>query len=64
MNFQSAIAVLNEFWSTQGCLIAQSYDIEKGAGTKNPHTFLRALGPEPWSVAYVEPCRLPTDCRY
>ncbi|GCL34739.1 glycyl-tRNA synthetase alpha chain [Planktothrix agardhii CCAP 1459/11A] len=64
VNFQSTIATLNQFWSDRGCLIAQSYDTEKGAGTMNPHTFLRAIGPEPWSVAYVEPCRRPTDGRY
>ncbi|WP_414579743.1 glycine--tRNA ligase subunit alpha, partial [Anabaena sp. CCY 9402-a] len=56
MNFQSVIATLHQFWSAHGCLIAQPYDMEKGAGTKNPQTFLRALGPEPWSVSYVEPC--------
>ncbi|MBF2034337.1 MAG: glycine--tRNA ligase subunit alpha [Leptolyngbyaceae cyanobacterium T60_A2020_046] len=64
MNFQSVIATLHQFWSEQGCLIVQPYDTEKGAGTKSPHTFLRALGPEPWSVAYVEPCRRPADGRY
>lgn len=64
MNFQSVIATLNQFWSDRGCLVVQAYDIEKGAGTKSPHTFLRALGPEPWSVAYVEPCRRPNDGRY
>jgi glycyl-tRNA synthetase alpha chain len=64
MNFQSVIAALHKFWGDRGCLIAQPYDIEKGAGTKNPQTFLKALGPEPWSVAYVEPCRRPTDGRY
>ncbi|MBV9388414.1 MAG: glycine--tRNA ligase subunit alpha [Chroococcidiopsidaceae cyanobacterium CP_BM_ER_R8_30] len=64
MNFQSVIAILHQFWGERGCLIAQPYDIEKGAGTMNPHTFLRAIGPEPWSVAYVEPCRRPTDGRY
>ncbi|GAB4356559.1 MAG: glycine--tRNA ligase subunit alpha [Cyanophyceae cyanobacterium] len=64
MNFQDAIATLHSFWGRQGCLIAQPYDTEKGAGTKNPHTFLRALGPEPWAVAYVEPCRRPADGRY
>ena len=64
MNFQSVIATLNQFWSERGCLILQPYDTEKGAGTKSPHTFLRALGPEPWSVAYVEPCRRPADGRY
>ena len=62
--FQSVISTLNEFWAKQGCLIVQPYDTEKGAGTKSPHTFLRALGPEPWSVAYAEPCRRPADGRY
>lgn len=64
MNFQSVIAALHQFWSDRGCLIVQPYDTEKGAGTKSPHTFLRAIGPEPWSVAYVEPCRRPGDGRY
>ncbi|MDB9526705.1 glycine--tRNA ligase subunit alpha [Oscillatoria sp. CS-180] len=64
MNFQSVIATLHNFWSEQGCVIVQPYDTEKGAGTKSPHTFLRAIGPEPWSVAYVEPCRRPADGRY
>jgi glycyl-tRNA synthetase alpha chain len=64
VNFQSVIATLHQFWSDRGCLIVQPYDTEKGAGTKSPHTFLRALGPEPWSVAYVEPCRRPADGRY
>lgn len=64
VNFQTVIATLNQFWSDRGCSIAQPYDTEKGAGTMNPHTFLRAIGPEPWSVAYVEPCRRPTDGRY
>ena len=64
MNFQSVMATLHRFWSDRGCLVVQPYDIEKGAGTKSPHTFLRALGPEPWSVAYVEPCRRPSDGRY
>lgn len=64
MNFQSVIATLHQFWSNRGCLIVQSYDVEKGAATKSPHTFLRAIGPEPWSVAYIEPCRRPSDGRY
>lgn len=64
MNFQSVIATLNAFWSDRGCVIVQPYDTEKGAGTKSPHTFLRAIGPEPWSVAYTEPCRRPSDGRY
>lgn len=64
MNFQSVIATLDGFWSDRGCVIVQPYDTEKGAGTKSPHTFLRAIGPEPWSVAYSEPCRRPSDGRY
>ncbi len=64
MLFQEIIQNLNEFWSNNGCLVMQPYDTEKGAGTMNPHTFLRAIGPEPWSVAYVEPCRRPTDGRF
>jgi glycyl-tRNA synthetase, tetrameric type, alpha subunit len=64
MKFQDLILTLNKFWGEQGCIIAQPYDVEKGAGTMNPSTFLRALGPEPWNVAYVEPSRRPTDGRY
>ena len=64
MNFQQLIATLNQFWAEQGCIILQPYDTEKGAGTMNPATTLRALGPEPWNVAYVEPSRRPTDGRY
>lgn len=64
MNFQGVIAQLHKFWGDRNCLIVQPYDTEKGAGTKSPHTFLRAIGPEPWSVAYVEPCRRPADGRY
>lgn len=64
MKFQDIILTLNKFWGEQGCIIAQPYDVEKGAGTMNPATFLRALGPEPWNVAYVEPSRRPTDGRY
>ena len=64
MYFQSVITTLHDFWSQQGCLIVQPYDTEKGAGTKSPHTFLRAIGPEPWAVAYAEPCRRPADGRY
>ncbi len=64
MNFQSVVATLNQFWSDQGCAIVQSYDTEKGAATKSHHTFLRSIGPEPWSVAYIEPCRRPGDGRY
>lgn len=64
LTFQDLIATLHQFWGNQGCLILQPHDIEKGAGTMNPHTFLRSLGPEPWRAAYVEPCRRPTDGRY
>ncbi len=55
---------LQKFWTKQGCLLMQPYDIEKGAGTFNPSTFLRVLGPEPWKAAYVEPSRRPSDGRY
>ena len=64
MYFQDLIAGLNQFWSDNGCIITQGYDLEVGAGTFNPSTFLRSLGPEPWNVAYVEPSRRPTDGRY
>ncbi len=64
MTFQELILALQNYWAKQGCLIVQPHDIETGAGTFNPHTFLRVLGPEPWSVAYVEPSRRPTDGRY
>jgi len=61
---QEVILELNAFWAEQGCVIMQPYDTEKGAGTLNPATFLRSLGPEPWNTAYVEPCRRPADGRY
>lgn len=64
MNFQELILNLQIFWSKRGCVIVQPYDTEKGAGTFHPATFLRCLGPEPWSVAYVEPSRRPSDGRY
>ncbi|MDR1605097.1 MAG: glycine--tRNA ligase subunit alpha [Gracilibacteraceae bacterium] len=64
MNFQQLISALQSFWGDEGCVIAQPYDMEKGAGTMNPATFLRVLGPEPWKAAYVEPSRRPTDGRY
>ncbi|MGC9323417.1 MAG: glycine--tRNA ligase subunit alpha [Desulfomonilia bacterium] len=64
MEFQDVILKLQDYWSRYGCLIAQPYDLEVGAGTFNPATFLRALGPDPWNVAYVEPSRRPTDGRY
>jgi len=64
VTFQEIILTLQRTWADRGCLIVQPYDIEVGAGTFNPHTFLRVLGPEPWNVAYVEPSRRPTDGRY
>jgi glycyl-tRNA synthetase alpha chain len=64
MNLQEIISKLNEYWSRQGCVLLQPYDVEKGAATLGPHTFLRSLGSQPWSVAYVEPCRRPIDARY
>lgn len=64
MIFQEIIFSLEKFWSKRGCLIFQPYDVEKGAGTFNPATFLRCLGPQPWAAAYVEPSRRPTDGRY
>ncbi len=62
--FQELILNLSKYWSDYGCIIQQPYDIEKGASTMNPATFLRALGPEPFNTAMVEPCRRPTDARY
>ena len=64
MHFQDIISTLQRFWADQGCVVLQAYDSEQGAGTMSPHTVLRAIGPEPWSVAYAEPCRRPTDGRY
>ena len=64
MNFQEIYFRLERFWADQGCVAQQPYDIEVGAGTMNPATTLRALGPEPWRVAYIEPSRRPTDGRY
>ncbi len=64
LTFQEVILTLQNYWGEKGCIIQQPYDIEKGAGTMNPATFLRAIGPEPWKVAYVEPSRRPTDGRY
>ena len=64
MTFQDIILTLQNFWAGQNCILSQPYDVEKGAGTMNPSTFLRALGPEPWNVAYVEPSRRPADGRY
>jgi glycyl-tRNA synthetase alpha chain len=64
MTFQELLMTLERFWADRGCVIQQPYDIEVGAGTFNPATLLRVLGPEPWNVAYVEPSRRPTDGRY
>jgi len=62
--FQGLILALQTYWAEQGCVLQQPYDMEMGAGTFHPATFLRAIGPEPWSAAYVQPCRRPTDGRY
>ncbi len=64
MHFQDVLMTLERFWADRGCIIQQPYDLEVGAGTFNPATMLRVLGPEPWNVAYVEPSRRPTDGRY
>jgi glycyl-tRNA synthetase alpha chain len=64
MNFQDVILSLQRFWARKGCVIAQPYDLEVGAGTFHPATLLKVLGPEPWKVAYVQPSRRPTDGRY
>src|SRR5690349_25141310 len=64
LSFQDLILRLHDYWSRQGCMILQPYDIEVGAGTLHPATVLRALGPEPWRAAYVQPSRRPTDGRY
>jgi glycyl-tRNA synthetase alpha chain len=63
-SFQDIIFALQQYWAGQGCAILQPLDMEVGAGTFHPATFLRAIGPEPWSAAYVQPCRRPTDGRY
>ena len=63
-SFQDMILALHDYWSAQGCLILQPYDMRMGAGTVHPATTLRALGPEPWKAAYVQPSRRPTDGRY
>jgi len=64
VTFQNLILTLNRFWADHGCLIHQPYDLEMGAATFHPATFLRSLGPEPWYAAYPQPCRRPTDGRY
>jgi glycyl-tRNA synthetase alpha chain len=63
-SFQDLILALQRYWSEQGCVLQQPFDMEVGAGTFHPATFLRAIGPEPWAAAYVQPCRRPTDGRY
>ena len=62
--FQGLILALQTYWAEKGCVLQQPYDMEMGAGTFHPATFLRSIGPEPWSAAYVQPCRRPTDGRY
>ena len=64
LSFQDLILTLHHYWSARGCVLLQPYDLEMGAGTFHPPTVLRALGPEPWKCAYVQPCRRPTDGRY
>lgn len=64
LSFQEFIQKLEQYWAAQGCVIIQPLDLEVGAGTFHPATFLRSIGPEPWSAAYVQPCRRPTDGRY
>ncbi|HUB08118.1 MAG TPA: glycine--tRNA ligase subunit alpha [Myxococcales bacterium] len=64
MVLQDLVLTLQRYWADQGCILAQGYDLEVGAGTMNPATFLRVLGPEPWKVAYVEPSRRPADARF
>ncbi len=62
--FQDLVLRLSQFWASEGCVLQQPYDMEVGAGTMHPETFLRVLGPEPWRVAYVQPSRRPADGRY
>ncbi len=64
ITFQALIQTLNQYWAGQGCVLIQPLDLEVGAGTFHPATFLRALGPETWNAAYVQPSRRPTDGRY
>jgi glycyl-tRNA synthetase alpha chain len=64
MYLQDLILTLQRYWADRGCVLGQGYDVEVGAGTMNPQTFLRVLGPEPWKVAYVQPSRRPADGRY
>jgi len=64
MKYQELILALQKFWTDKGCVLGEPYDVEKGAGTMNPLTFLKVLGPEPWNVVYIEPSRRPADGRY
>ena len=64
LSVQQIILKLQQYWAAQGCMLMQAYDTEKGAGTMSPYTFLRAVGPEPWNAAYIEPSRRPADGRY
>ena len=64
MKYQELILALQKFWTDKGCILGEPYDVEKGAGTMNPLTFLKVLGPEPWNVVYIEPSRRPADGRY
>ncbi|MFN7206244.1 MAG: glycine--tRNA ligase subunit alpha, partial [Burkholderiales bacterium] len=64
MTFQEAILTLQQYWNQHGCALVQPFDMEVGAGTSHTATFLRALGPEPWKAAYVQPSRRPKDGRY
>ncbi|MBS1989186.1 MAG: glycine--tRNA ligase subunit alpha [Cyanobacteria bacterium SZAS LIN-2] len=64
LTFQQVLHTLNSFWDKQGCVVMQPFDLEKGASTMSPGTFLRVIGPEPWQMACADPCRRPTDGRY
>jgi glycyl-tRNA synthetase alpha chain len=64
VNFQDFIRTLDDYWARQGCVLTAPLDLEVGAGTFHPATFLRSIGPEPWNAAYIQPCRRPTDGRY
>ncbi|MDT8449105.1 MAG: glycine--tRNA ligase subunit alpha, partial [Wenzhouxiangellaceae bacterium] len=64
MNFQDFIRTLDDYWAARGCVLTAPLDMEVGAGTFHPATFLRSIGPEPWNAAYLQPCRRPTDGRY
>src|SRR5580692_717712 len=64
LTFQELLLTLQSFWAAQGCVLQQAYDVEVGAGTMSPETFLRVLGPTPFKVAYAQPSRRPADGRY